>query len=142
MTIQSVLSITGMGVPPYSARGIKQTLTPIQGASNLRRTIDGTLINVSPEQFQKYKSVISCEDQQPPAIDGIWPGLIITVDCVYELARNVGDSPARPVVSGSERTEGDFVFYRPTIVFMINNFTNDCDELGASNSWQLELEEV
>ncbi len=66
-------------------------------------------------QFRKYKSSISCRDQEPPAIDGVWPGHVVTVECVAELSYPTGGSPARPVVSGSTRTQGGFVFYRPQL---------------------------
>jgi len=38
-------------VPPYSARGLTQTLTPIAAAANMRRTINGELLDLSAGQF-------------------------------------------------------------------------------------------
>ena len=139
----SVLSLSGFGVPPYSARGASQTLEPIGQAQQLRRTINASLIDISRPEFRKYRSTISCSDQQPPAMGGVWPGQIVTVDCIAELSyKTSGGSPARTVVSGSSRTEGDFTFYRPSLSMRVVNFSQDTDEYGAVVSWTLELEEI
>jgi len=140
---ESALVITGAEITPYSARGLSQTLEPIGQASNLRRTIAGTLTDISDPAFRKYRSVISCDDQDVPALDGIWPGQQVTVDCVAELSyKTAGGSPAKTVVSGSSYTDGDFTFYRPQLSMMVVDFTTQKDEAGDVTSWQLELEEV
>ncbi len=139
----TALVITGINISPYSARGIKQTLTQIQASSNMRRTINGKLINLSGSQFNKYRTVISSSDVQPPAFDGIWPGLEVTVYCVEELGYlTIGGAPDRPVVSGSSRVDGLMTFYRPILVCKVMNWSNDAAEWEAGNSWQLPLEEV
>jgi hypothetical protein len=61
------------------AGGLTKTLQPIEQAKQLRRTASGKLIDVSVEQFRKYRSAISCTDQRAPAIDGIWLGMVVTV---------------------------------------------------------------
>ena len=63
-------------MPPYSARGLTQTLEPIEASVQLRRTVNGALADLSYEPFRKYKSTISCQDQEPPAVDGrvAWAG--------------------------------------------------------------------
>lgn len=137
------LSITTMGVAPYSARGLRQTLTPLDQASQNKRTINGNLKDLSFDGFHKYKSSISGADQEPPAVDGIWPGLQVTVNCIYELSYlTSGGSPNRTVVSGSSRVSGAFTLYRPQLVMRIMNFTCDRDEYGAAVSWSMDLEEV
>jgi len=140
---ESQLVITGLEVTPYSARGLTQSLDPIPQAINMRRTINGTLVNVAASEFQKFRSVITCNDQAVPAIDGIWPGQTVTVDCVAELSyRTSGGSPAKTVVAGSTYTDGDFTFYRPQLTMMVINYTTEKDEAGAVVSWTLELEEI
>ena len=137
------LVITTMGVSPYSARGLKQTLTPIKQASQVKRTVNGNLKDISFEGFHKYESEISGTDMEPPAIDNIWPGLQVTIDCIYELSYlTVGGSPGRTVVSGSSRTSGDFTIYRPQLIMRIVNFNCDRDEYGAAVSWSMSLEEI
>jgi hypothetical protein len=113
--MDTLLVISGMGFSPYAARGLTQTLAPIEQAKQLRRTASGKLVDVSVAQFRKYRSMISCTDQRAPAIDGIWPGMVVTVSCIAELSYPIGGTPSRPVVSGSMREEAGFVFYRPIL---------------------------
>jgi hypothetical protein len=103
--MQTLLVISGMGFSPYAARGLTQTLVPIEQAKQLRRTASGKLVDVSVAQFRKYRSTISCTDQRAPAIDGIWPGMVVTVSCVAELSHPPSGAPSRPVVAGSIREE-------------------------------------
>ena len=139
----SVLSLSGIGVPPYSARAATQSLEPIDQAGQLRRTINGSLVDLSRSDFRKYRSTISCSDQRPPAVDGVWPGQAVTVDCIAELSYlTAGGSPGRTVVPGSPRNEGSFTFYRPRLSMRVVSFSTDTDEYGAVVSWSMELEEV
>lgn len=139
----TLLVISGIAIPPYSARALSQTLFPIAAASQMRRTINGALVDISSSLFRKYGSVISCTDQQHPALNGIWPGLQVTVDCISELSYTTsGGSADRVVVSGSSRTSGTFTFYRPRLTMRVMNYDVNFDEWGASVSWSLSLEEV
>ena len=141
--MSDVLTLSGIGVPPYSARGASQTLEPIGSSQQLRRTINGELIDISRAEFRKYRSTISCVDQQPPAVDGVWPGQVLMVGCISELSyKTSGGVPARNVVAGSSRTEGDYTFYRPSLTMRVVAFSQDTDEYGAAVSWSLQLEEV
>jgi hypothetical protein len=139
----TLLEITGIDVPPYASRGLTQTLEPVDQAKQTRRTVNGRLKDISAAQFQKYKSTISCTDQQSPGLDGVWPGLAVTVLCVEELSyKTSSGSPERPVVSGSSRTEGDYTFYRPELEMRVVSYSMQTDEYGASVGWQLDLEEI
>ena len=143
MADETLLMISDVGVPPYAARGLSQTLEPIEAAAQLRRTVNGELVDLGYEPFWKYRSTIGGQDQQPPAIDGVWPGRIVTVECVAELCFiTAGGAPARPSVEGSERVEGAFTFYRPILVMRVTGFSVSRDEYGATVSWQLLLEEI
>lgn len=139
---QTFLSISVMGVPLYSARGLTQTLEPISAAANMRRSINGILIDVAHDQFRKYKSKITCTDMRTPAIDGIWPGMTVVVDCAAFLSYPSSGSPQRTVVAGSEFTEGSFVFYRPRLTMLVTAFTDQFAEWPGEVEWELELEEV
>lgn len=145
MTIDAVslLVITPIGVPPYSARGLTQTLTHIAAAGIFRRSLTtGRLINIAAPEFKLYKSTITCTDQEAPAFDGVWPGDLVTVDCVKRLKfLTAGGTPQRPVVPGSLQTEGIFTSYRPRILFMVTGFSDDFVEFEAQGAWQLDLEE-
>jgi len=140
----TVLTIAALGLPPYSTRGASQQLQPIDAARSMRRTVNGTLVDLSVSELRKYRSTISCTDQQPPALNGIWPGQTVTVDCISELAyEDVTDATAdRTAVSGSTRTEGNFIFYRPQLTMKVMSFRTDTDEYGAECGWTIELEEV
>lgn len=139
----TLLVITGMDIAPFSARGLTQTLQHIDAAAFSRRTINGNLHDLSAAQFRKFKSTINCNDQQAPALNGIWPGQQLTVDCVAELSYLTGSgSPARPVVPGSSRTDGEFTFYRPRLIMRVTGFTTSKDEYGAVTSWSMDLEEI
>lgn len=144
MAGETLLVLSGMGVPPWSARGLTQSLTPIAASASLRRTVNGALVDLAATQFRKYASTIQCTDQQAPALEGIWPGTELVVDCVAELCYpTLGVSsagPDREVVSS--RVEGDFTFYRPRLTMRVVNFSAEQDEYGATNAWRLDLEEV
>lgn len=139
---QTILVLTGMGIAPYSARGVTQTLEPIAAATSLRRTVNGDLADLSVAALQKFKSTISCTDGQSPAVDGIMPGAVLTVDCVCELSYPTGGTASRTVISGTSRTEEGFVFYRPRLTMRVTSWRLDVDEWDASVGWTLGLEEV
>lgn len=137
------LRMVGIGVAPYSARGLTQTLTPIVQASQKKRTVNGVLRDISFPNFRKYASTITGADQETPNFDGKWPGLTVIVDCITELMyTTAGGTPGREVVPGSSRVSGNHTIYRPRITFMIANLSIQTDEYGAQTSWSLELEEV
>lgn len=159
MTFQNtVLTLSGVGVPEYSARGLTQTLQPIDSAAQLKRTINGVLRDFSSPQFRKYSSTISGTDQQPPACDGLWPGQLVTVGCIAELAVQ-GEAPStdtgseatsealsealgRTPVAGSIRSESGFTFYRPILNMLVVGFSIERDEWEAQVRWSMDLEEV
>lgn len=140
----TVLELSGIGIAPYSTRGATQSLDPIGSASaTIYRDVNGVLRTVAGSSFQKYKTTISCQDQLPAALDGVWPGKLVTVKCIQELSYlTAGGSPSRTVVSGSSRTEGSFTFYRPQLDMMVTGFSVQTDEWGAEVSWRMDLEEV
>ena len=72
MANETLLVLSGPGVQPYSARGLTQTLEPISAKSRVRRTVNGTLVDVSDAVFEKYRSTISCADQTVPALNDVW----------------------------------------------------------------------
>lgn len=137
----TLLTLTGVGVAPYAARGLSQSLEPISQAANFMRTINGSLVDISAPQFRKYKSTISCTDQTAPTLSGIWPGMVVTVECIAELG--VGDGTSdRPAVSGSTRVDGGLTFFRPVLTMLVTGFSQTTDEYACQTAWQLELEEV
>jgi hypothetical protein len=143
MANETLLVLSGIGVAPYSARGLEQTLQPIDGAAQLRRTINGALRNLSETQLRKFTSTITGSDQLSPAVNGIWPGKTVTVDCIAELCYPTASGSAdRSVVSGSSRVEGAMTYYRPQLSMMVTEWQLREDEYGRQVSWTLQLEEV
>lgn len=136
------LVLSANGVPLYSARGLDQTLQPIDAAHVTRRTINGTLVDLSVDRFHKYQSKISCSDIEAPALDGVFPGLSLTVDCVAELVFATGGTPSRTVIAGSARTVGGFTIYRPRLDMMVVSFNQSISEYARTVQWELDLEEV
>ena len=141
------LRLDPIGLPPYAGRNISQTLEPIDNAAQLARTVNGTLIDLADGTYRKYKSTISCTDQQSPALDGVWPGMILTVDCIVELSYlTAGGSPERPIASTTDdpatRTEGAYTFYRPRLTMMVVGYRKSRVEWEGDSAWSLDLEEV
>lgn len=131
------------GIPLYSARDLEQSLDPIKQSEQTRRTVNGTLVDLSVDKFQKYESKIRCTDIEGPALNGIYPGMTLTVDCVAELVYRTGSgSPTRTVVPGSVRTVGAFTIYRPRLTMMVTSLEQRLGEYEHEVRWELELEEV
>jgi hypothetical protein len=140
--VPTLLKMSGILVPPFSARGLQQTLEPIDAQANLRRNINGALLNLSAQQFEKYKSTITGNDQKPPSCDGVWAGKSVIVDCVAELCTPIGNAPIREVVEGSQYDEFGFTFYRPRLQMMVTGFSIQTNEWQAQVGWTMQLEEV
>lgn len=143
LPIGTLLVLSVGGVPLYSARGLDQTLQPIDAAHVTRRTINGILVDLSVDRFHKYASKISCSDVEAPAMDGIMPGMTLTVDCVAELVfPTASGSPTRTVIAGSARTVGAHTIYRPRLDMMVVGFNQSISEYARTVQWDLDLEEV
>lgn len=139
----TLLQLDVAALSPYASRGLTQTLAPIQATADLRRTINGELVNFGDDAFQKYGTTISGSDQRPPSIDGVWPGAEITVACVAELSFVTSEGAAgRYAVEGSFREEGTLTFYRPLLDMMVTAFDQSYDEWAAQWNWSIVLEEV
>lgn len=142
----TILSISSFGNMLYQARGLSQTLEVIGEASQMERTINGTLIDLSNPQFRKYASTITVpSDVDAPPLDGVWPGMTVTVDCVVGLAylTSGGNGPNnRPEVSGSSYTEGAYTFYRPQLIMLVKKVETHFDEWKCIVGWTIDLEEV
>lgn len=140
----TLLVISSFGNMLYQARGLTQTLTVIGAATQLERTINGTLIDISAAQFRKYISKIDVPSEvNAPPLDGIFPGMEVTVQCVVSFAYVTGrlGSPNRPVVSGSSWSEGAYSFYRPELTMLVRTVETHFDEWKNVVGWTLELEE-
>lgn len=140
----TLLVLEGIGVPRYSARGLHQTLAPIDAAAHIERTINGELIDLGNPAFRKYKSTITGTDQMAPACDGVWPGQIVTVECIAELCHPEYAPFGRPPVNydTAVRYVAGFLYYRPRLEMRVMAFSMDEDEYGRVVSWSMDLEEI
>lgn len=140
------LSAPPPSVNPWSARGLRGTLTPIEAARGnqlLRRTVNGALINISAPQMRKYRLEAAGGDMSPPALDGLWVGMTLQVMCHVELAYyTAGGSPARLPVAGSQWVDGAFTYYRPQLSMMVVDLSIAREEWAAVVNWSLTLEEI
>jgi len=135
----------GLSVYQYAGRNLTQTLEPIMGGgimgTQVRRDINGNLINLTYPQFRKYSSTISCTDHNEPAFSRVWFGQVVDVECAKELNYyTTTGSPERSVVSS--RVEGDYTFYRPALTMMIVGMRSSFAEWKSEYNWQIELQEV
>jgi hypothetical protein len=140
------LSAPAPGINPWSARGLRGTLTPIdaaRGNDKLARTVNGTLTDISAPQMRKYRLEINGEDQAPPALDGLWVGMVLTVNSHVEMAYlTATGSSGRTPVPGSVRVEDDFTYYSPQLTMMVVELQIGRQEWEQAVSWTLALEEV
>ena len=148
----TVLRLSSIGLPPYAARGVTQTLAPIGAATAPRRNVNGGLVDTSDPVFRKFESTVSGDDVAPPAFEMVWPGRILTVDCSAMLTRiaSTEDEPVdttegqfeRPAVPGSIVVSGGFITYRPRLQMMVTGWSMTEDEWRRGVPWSLSLEEV
>ena len=150
-TIASGLTLLNITPPaqafwllPFSARGLTQTLAfDEEIGRSIRRDWNGKLRDISNPILRNYKSTITCKEVETPAFDGAWLGVEAQVDCCAELSYlTATESPHRAVVSGSSRIEGDFTFFRPSLLMMVVDIRNSLDEYAADYAWQIDLIEI
>lgn len=146
LDIRFDIAAAAPGVNPYSARGLRGTLSPIdhaKGLDKLGRTVNGTLVDLSAPQMRKYRLEVSGADQAPPALDGLWVGMVVHVSSLVELAYLTAiGSGGRTAVSGSTRTEGSYTYYCPQFTMMVVEYQQEREEWAANVPWSLVLEEV
>jgi len=76
-------------------------------------------------------------------LNDAWWGQTCIVDCACERSYvTASGSPDRPVVGGSNRTEGLYTFYRPQLTMMVTGIRNSFAEYRADYQWQIDLREL
>jgi len=143
MSDDTLLRLTGLGIPPYSARGIVETLTPIDQQGFFARSItSGTLLNLGLSDLQKYRIRLEAEDIRPPAFEAMWRGTELEVELTTVLAVEGSAAPSKPYVEGSVEEADGFTRYRPKLDVMVVDFSLQNDEWEALRRWSLTLEEI
>lgn len=115
---ETTLSFSIGGLPPLSARGCKQSLFPCL-LGDLRRTINGKLVFTGDGERRKYASTILGKDKAPPALEGLWPGQEIIVNCL---------SPLTQKIEGNGETTS-YALERPLVAGSLQAFTHDKQQL-------------
>lgn len=143
LTIRDASTGSGSLLPLYSARGLMHDMSYIDGAMNQEYTVNAELVDLSLSRFRLLQLTISATDVRPPSLDACYPGRIVTVECANLFSYpTIGGTAGRTPVSGSEFTEGDFTFYRPTITAMIGKATGRFEEWEAGNAWSMAMRET
>lgn len=119
----------GFELGEFAARGISMQMSPIDGAAELVRDVNGNMINLKAglTSFRKYKFTLSCEDMEAPGFSmasgghtALWPGDEVTLITIPELGA----------------TE------QQTFTCLVIGWNTTTDEWGAVVSWSLDLEQA
>ena len=95
--METDLTIEGHGLPPFSARGCHQVLTPIRNGE-YRRTIEGKLIFIGNDSHHKYRTTIRGQDKTTPALERWWRGCQARVGCIQRLCQEfIGDGVEKTI---------------------------------------------
>ncbi len=168
--MESELTINIGGLPPFSARGCEQELTPIT-TGEFHRNINGDLVYLGSNIHAKYKSTIKCSDKAAIATDGLYRGSEIELGCIQRLWQKFTPNQAelhldKTPVSGSlyayseEKLEiaiiqvdgkrvlletpnpGGYICYRPLLNMRVIQYSLHTNEWGIKVGWQMECEEI
>lgn len=168
MTTETNLVLGDLIIPIGSGRGITQSIEPVDNGE-LRRTVNGTLVDLTRDENRKFKSTISCSDQKTPSLAGIWKGMSLEVSSIALIrqlvspaaltatlirdyvvgtvfGRDINGAKITPTsVSGFLATfpfNVVMVEFYPKLTMLVDSISVETDEYGASQSWTIGLEEV
>ena len=119
----TILELDGIDLADYSARGLTLQVAPLD-TGPLLRDVNGTLHDLSIEQFRKYSFTISCNDTTAPELTDVWKGKAVSITII-------------PNTGLSADTDGERVFD-----CMLSSWETSTDEWGAMTSWSLTLLQV
>lgn len=170
-TDETILTLGDLEIPAGAGRNISQTLQFIDNG-DVRRTINGTLTDLTRVVNRKFESQISTTDQATPAMVELFKGQTLLVECISLLRQNVSPpsttetlirdpvvasvlgrdaacNPITPTIVGGVGNR-DITFatlvvmieFRPILNMMVLASSIDTDEYGASETWTIDLEEV
>lgn len=120
----TLIELDGIDLTDYSARGLTLQIAPLDSGP-LIRDVNGTLHDLTIEQFRKHSFTISCEDATAPDFTEVWKGKTVTI----KIIPNTG----LPADTDGER-EFDCMVAAP--------WQTTTDEWGARTGWTLTLLQV
>lgn len=168
---QTDLLIGGAFLPYGSARGLSVSVQPIS-AGEIRRTINGGLVDLTRATHRKYRVQISGQDMITPTLADFWPGMltsmripvwfrqsIATPTSTITISRNVlSDADARVfdalgtpvaftragrvITAAALGGEQGWVEYLPFVEGRVIERTEQHQEWAASANWSLTVEEI
>lgn len=169
--METLLTFSIGGLPPFSARGCVQTLKPVQ-LGKMARTVNGELLHLGPKTL-KYQSIIEAKDKSVLAVDNFSPGSHVRVGCIQRLWEKIEGGVhtiSRKQVSGSVAVLDSeqniipfsqsgmqitlnrydnfsvdrecFVTYRPYLDMRITDFSLKTKEWSMETEWILYLNEI
>lgn len=168
MTTETNLKLGDLIIPIGAGRGITQNISLVDNGE-LRRTVNGDLIDLTRDENRKYVSNISASDQKTPSLAGLWKGMQLVVESVAIIrqlvnpaaltATLVRDYVAGTVfgrdINGVKITPTSvvgllatfpsnvvMVEFCPKLTMLIADISIDTDEYEATQSWDISLEEV
>lgn len=165
MTDDTSLTIDGILIPVGAARGVKAALELVDNGQ-LRRTVNGELVDLTRTTSRKYKLSLSCSDLSTPTLADLVRGQAVTVVPPKRLRQAVPYSGTvtlrRPAAEGTLRAQdqsgaavactldgdvvsapaGSIVSYLPVLDMLVASVSHDAEEWDATESWSIELEEV
>lgn len=126
--------------PDRSALFVKTSITKIEGATRYRRTVNGSLVNLSNPHFDKRMVSVSGTDKILPALAAIPSGSSVILHAAT-VVREVGAAPSKEFVPGSVWVApgGTYVEYRPIIRGRIDVQPMTETEWRSDADWSFEV---
>jgi hypothetical protein len=123
-TTGTVLELSGLTLRNYSARALTLEVGLID-AGQLAYDVNGTLRDLTMEQFRKYTFALSCTDVDVPIFEDVWKGAPVTLTILpYSgMAEDVEDA-------------------QQTFSCLVSGWTTSNDEWGRMTGWTLNLTQI
>lgn len=124
MPFATLVSLVGITVGDYAARGLTVELVPIDSGP-LQYDINGTLHDLTLTQFRKYAVTLSCTDQESPNFDNIWKGKTVTITLLPQ--KQIG-------LTAQDTVDGPLV-----LDCLISEWSVQVNEWGHQTGWSIKL---
>lgn len=143
-----------LGLGWQSCMHLRTEIGPIEDAAKIRRTWNGTPVNLArTDAFRRLRVTLSCDgDLLPPSIAHLWPGERFQLVPAEELSEPTTMPQQRQAYEGSlyildehaQPAESGRRFYRPVFDLVVTEpwrMTSEENRGAGSVSWTLVAEE-